>query len=152
MSLKRPQGELPQCGKRGRPGPNTGYRKPAASVLRIIYHLIDPLPPEFRGADTFRLPELTVQIAGVVEPAGTGDFLQSTVRKAKKLFCPGQTAGDNILSQRDTVILVKFPGQMVFADKEPFREIIQRKFFRIMFIQVLAHLGHFQTVGVFFFF
>lgn len=54
------------------------------------------------------------------------------------------------MSQRDTVILVKLPGQMVFADKEPFREIIQRKFFRIMFIQVFANLGHFQTVGVFF--
>ena len=129
--------------------PNTGYREPAESVLRIIYHLIDPLPPEFRGADTFRLPELTVQIAGVVEPAGTGDFLQSTVRQAKKLFCPGQTAGDNILSQRDTVILVKFPGQMVFADKAPLRETIQRTFFRLMFTQLFAPLGLFHSVGLF---
>ena len=94
---------------------------------------------------------MTIQIAGVIEAAAPGDLLQSQGGKTQQLFGLGQPPGDHILIQSRAIIQVKFPGQVVFTEKEPLRELVQGKLFRIMFIQIFFYLGHLQTAGVFFF-
>lgn len=86
---------------------------------RGIYHL-----SVFRSRTPFYLPENFIEITGIIYATEPGDLLNGGGAVAEQLFGMGDFFCEEILDDRDPVLLFKFPAEIVFADKKLLGEAV----------------------------